>query len=140
MIVNLKGKVRSDGEIIFELAPLYFSENQFAQVNQLFLQFDKKLSDVSGVITSSLIDRSTVNQRQELVFFHQSTKSRQLYFTPTHAAEYKIQSASLQSATFKLTLREDTEIIDFRKINISVYLQLKILTHARILRQSSAEK
>ena len=140
MIINLKGRVKSDGEINFDLTPLYFSSDDYVQVNQLFLQYDKKLSEVSGNITSSLVDRSSVNQNQELLFFHQSSKSRQLYFTPTHAAQYKIQSASLHSATFKLSLFEDTEKIDFRKIHISVYLQLKVETHARVFKKSATEK
>ena len=132
--------MNSDGEISFDLTPLYFSSNQFVQANQLFLQYDKKLSDVSGHITSTMIDRSSVNQNQELLFFHQSSKSRQLYFTPTHPAEYKIQSDNLQSCSFKLSLFEDTEKIDFRKIHIIVYLQIKIVTHARVFPKSTAEK
>ena len=138
MIVNLKGRVSADGEINFALVPLYFSENQTVHVSELFLQFDKKLSDVYGNISTSLIDKSSVNQKQQLIFFQQSIKSRQLYFTPTHVAEYKIQSHCLHSATFKLSLYENTERIDFRKLAVEVYLQLKIGSHARVLKKSSA--
>ena len=92
MIINLRGNVTEDGEINFDLVPLYFCVNQTVHATEVFLQFDKKLSDLNGYITTSLIDKSSINQKQQLIFFHQSIKSRQLYFAPTHIAEYKIQS------------------------------------------------
>ena len=137
MIVNLQGYVDRDGYIIFDLVPLYFSCKQTVHVNEIFMQFSSKLSDINGFISTSLIEKTTVNQHQNLLFLHQDTKCRQFYYSPTHNAKYKIQSQSLQSATFKLSLFEGTEKINFRKTNINVYLQLEIETDAGILKKSS---
>ena len=137
MIVNLRGYVNRDGYIIFDLVPLYFSRRQTVHVTELFMQFSSKLSDINGFISTSLIDKSTVNQHQNLLFLHKDAKSRQFYYSPTHFAKYKIQSQSLQSATFQLSLFEGTEKINFRKINVNVYLQLEIETDAGILKKSS---
>ena len=138
--MNLQGQVNRNGEICFDLVPLYFSSNQFVHVNEVYMQFSSKLSDLNGFIATSLIDKSPVNQYQQLLFFQSKNKSRNLYYSPTHLARYKIQTQNLQSATFKLSLFESTEKIDFRKVTIDVYLQLQIETNAGVLHQSSAAK
>ena len=138
MIVNLQGYVDRDGFIIFDLVPLYFSGDQTVHVNELYMQFSSKLSNLNGFISTSLIDKSPVNQRQNLLFLHQETKnSKQLYYSPTQIAKYKIQTQSLQSATFKIVLFEGTEKVSFRKTSIDVYLQLEIETNARLLTKPS---
>ena len=139
MIVNLQGYVDRDGFIIFDLVPLYFSGEQTVHVNELYIQFSSKLSNVNGFISTSLIDKSPVNQQQSLIFFHQGPKSsKQMYYSPTHFAKYKIEMQSLQCATFKISAFEGTEKISFRKISTNVYLQLEIETHARLFKQSPA--
>ena len=139
MIVNLKGYVDRDGYIIFDLVPLYFSGDQTVHVNELYMQFSNKLSNVNGFISTSLIDKSPVNQEQNLLFFYQGPKSsKQFYYAPTHLAKYKIEVQSLQAATFKISAFEGTEKISFRKTSTDVYLQLEIETNARLFKQSPA--
>lgn len=123
MIINLEGKVVKD-DIIFNECPVYFSQNQLVHVNELFIKFKRKCENLHGYIESSLIDRSTVNLKQQLLFFYKKEESNYLYYSPTHLAKYKIQCSSLISSVFKLHLSEQEKIE-------KIYLQLEI-TNARI--------
>ena len=130
MIINLKGSVLPDGEINFDLAPVYFADNEYVHATELFLQFNKQVKNPNGFITTSLIDMSIVNQEQQLLFFQQSTRSEELYFTPRHIAEYKIRQDCLENCKFKLFLFDKKDKQDFRRLAVQVYLQLKITNEA----------
>ena len=126
MIINLKGEVSHDGEINFDLPPVYFTEDQYVHATEIFLRFDKQVTHPNGYITTNLIEKSIVNQTQQLIFFQQSAKSGDLYFTPLHIAEYKIRQHCLDNGKFKLLLFDKNNNLDFRKLTVQVYLQLKI--------------
>ena len=123
MIINLNGVVK-DGDIIFDHCPVYFNPHQHVHVNELFIKWKKATKNIFGYIESSLIDQSTVNLNQQLLFFHQRKESNYLYYTPTHIAKYKIQCSSLHASVFKLHLSEKHEIE-------KIYLQIEI-SNARI--------
>ena len=123
MIVNLNGIVQ-DNLIIFDLCPLYFDHNQFVQANELFILWKTQAKNVHGYIESSLIDQSSVNLNQQLLFFHQHEKSNYIYYTPMHPSKYKIQCSSLHGSVFKIHVSEKYEIE-------KIYLQLEI-SNARI--------
>ena len=123
MIINLKGQVKND-DIIFEECPVYFENNQFVHVNEMFIKWKKPCKNVYGFIESSLIDRSPVNLDQQLLFFHQRKESNYMYYTPTHLAKYKIQCSALHSSLFKLHLSVQEKIE-------KIYLQLEI-SNARV--------
>ena len=143
MIVNLHGHVNENGEIVFDLVPLYFDVNQTVHVTEVFVSFNKNVNNLHGYITTTLIDKNPVNQKQLLVFLPPSIKqSRHFYNSPTQKSQYKIQCRSLQSATFNLHIFEDTEKFNFRKqgLAIQVYLQLEITTHAGIFNKSKTSQ
>ena len=123
MIINLEGKVIKN-DIIFDECPVYFNHNQFVHVNELFIQFEKPCKELYGYIESSLIDRSTVNLKQQLLFFQQKEESSYIYYSPTQIAKYKIQCQSILSSVFKLHLCRQEKIE-------KIYLQLEI-TNARV--------
>ena len=120
MILNLQGKVTNE-YIQFDSPPLYFKENHFVHVNFIFIRWNRKVDNLYGEITSSLIDRTPFNQRQQIVKFAQQNKSEFLLFTPTHLSKYKIQCPSLQSSVFNISISEKHEIRE-------IQLQLEI-TH-----------
>ena len=123
MIINLNGKVINN-DIIFEQCPVYFDHNQQVHANELYIEWEKPCKNIHGYIETSLIDRSTVNLKQQLLFFHQRKESNYIYYTPTHLAKYKIQCSSLLSSVFKLHLSKQEKIE-------KIYLQLEI-TNARV--------
>ena len=126
MIINLNGKVKNN-EIIFEDCPVYFDNNQYVHVNELYIKWLKPCKNVVGYIESSLIDRSPVNLSQQLLFFQQRKESDYLFYTPTHLSKYKIQCSALHSSLFKIHLLEQEKKEKIEKI----YIQLEI-TNARL--------
>ena len=123
MIINLIGTVE-DTIISFDLSPVYFEKNQFVNVNEIAIQWKEPQTEVYGTISSTLVDLSSVNLDQQIIFFHQHRQSKYLYYSPTHVAKYKIQCPSLQASVFNISLSEKHEIA-------RIYLQLEI-TNARV--------
>ena len=123
MIINLIGTVE-DTNISFDLTPVYFEKNQFVNVNEIAIQWKAPQTEVYGTISSTLVDLSSVNLDQQIIFFHQHRQSKYLYYSPTHVAKYKIQCPSLQASVFNISLSEKHEIA-------RIYLQLEI-TNARV--------
>ena len=123
MIINLIGTVE-DTNINFDLTPVYFEKNQFVNVNEIAIQWKEPQTEVYGTISSTLVDLSSVNLDQQIIFFHQHRQSKYLYYSPTHVAKYKIQCPSLQASVFNISLSEKHEIA-------RIYLQLEI-TNARV--------
>ena len=123
MIINLVGTV--DGtNINFDLTPVYFEKNQYVNVNEIAIHWKEPQTEVLVAISSTLVDLSSVNLDQQIIFFHQHQKSKYLFYSPTHVAKYKIQCPSLQASVFNITLSEKHEIE-------KIYLQLEI-TNARL--------
>ena len=122
MLINLRGTVLN-GEILFDLTPVYFSNNDYVRVTEMAIQWNGKANNIHGKITTTLIDKSPVNPSQQLLFFYQNEKSNFMFYTPTHPAQYKIQCPSLQSSVFNIQLSEKEQIRE-------IYLQLEI--NARI--------
>ena len=123
MIINLNGIVR-DNFIYFDLCPMYFEQNQFVHAAELFIQWKKPVKNIHGYIETSLIDQSSVNLKQQLLFFHQRKESNYIYYTPTHLSKYKIHCSSLHGSVFKINLSEKHEIE-------KIYLQI-VISNARI--------
>ena len=123
MIINLIGTVENT-IINFDLTPVYFEKNQYVHVNEIAIAWKKPQVEVFGTISSTLVDLSSVNLDQQIIFFHQHHQSKYLYYSPTHVAKYKIQCPSLQASVFNISLPEKHEIE-------KIYLQLEI-TNARI--------
>ena len=118
MIINLNGTVMNQ-EIKFDFCPVYFLSTNFVHVNELFIKFKTPVKGVHGFIETSLIDQSTVNLNQQLVFFHQREESNYIFYSPTHLSKYKIQCSSLHESLFYIHLSETQEIE-------KIYLQLEV--------------
>ena len=123
MIINLTGTV-DNANINFHLTPVYFEKNQYVHVNEIAIQWKEPQNEVHGTISSTLVDLSSVNLDQQIIYFHQHHQSKYLFYSPTHTAKYKIQCPSLQASVFNISLPEKHEIE-------KIYLQLEI-TNARI--------
>ena len=126
MLINLRGTVLDD-KIVFDLPCVYFSSHSYIRVTELCISFTKKVDGLTGYFSTSLVDKNSLNPSQELIFFHQREKSRILYFSPTHLAEYKIQGDCLQSSEFHLHLNYADNLRENLKATVEeIYLQLSI--------------
>ena len=120
MIVNLIGIVTNEGKIILaDLPPVYFIGPHSVCVTEMAIKWRKKVSNMHGTLNSTLIDRSPVNPKQQLLFFYQNKGSDFTYVSPTHTSVYKIQCPSLQSSEFTLELSERHQIE-------KIWIQIKI--------------
>ena len=134
MIINLVGSVNPDGVIDFDLPCIYFSSCQSVTVKEIFICHHKSVREVHGYLSTTLIDKSPLNPRQQLLFFYQPEKSKFFYYSPTQFVSYKIQTQSLSSSVFQFHLSEEDKKYNFaRHKREKVYLQLEIKTNAGIL-------
>ena len=128
MIINLSGKVLSNGLVDFDEAPVYFESPSFVAVTKVWIRLKSKQKEVSTSIMSSLINKSPTNPKQELIFFHHRENSRTFEYTPTHLISYKIQCHALHFSVFEIDCLDENE----NQLKVEkVYLQLKV-TNARI--------
>ena len=128
MIINLKGNVSANGIIDFGSTPLYFDASTYVAVTKVWIRLQSKAREVSVSIKSSLIDKSSINSSQELIFLHQRENSRTIFYTPTHLASYKIQCQALHFSVFEIDCFDESG--SSQKIE-KAYIQLKV-TNARI--------
>lgn len=118
MIINLYGKVKNDF-IEFEPAPVYFEHGQCVQVNEIVIHWESVVSDIHGMVTSSLVDLCPINPKQQLLFFAQQNTTSLFHYSPTQVSRYIIQCPSLQASVFQIQLSRKEKIE-------KIYLQLEI--------------
>ena len=128
MLIHLNGKVEND-HILFDLPQIYFNRGQSVAVASVEIYWTKGLN-LHGEITSSLVDKSPCNPKQQIYRINKRKGSNFLHDTPTHFLEYKIQCLDLKSSVFKLHVydKDENKILNSAK---SVYLTL-IIFDARI--------
>lgn len=138
MLINLTGNVDEHGQIDFDDFPMvYFSQHDYVCLTHLFIRYERNVDNVNGYISSTLIDKSPINPRQELLFFYHKEKTEFFNHSPTHLAEYKIQCNNLQSSLFRFHLSEADKSFNFREKKIAkVYIQLKVESDAGFLRKN----
>lgn len=119
MLINLYGKVNADGVIIFDNLPcIYFTPNHTVHVSEMSIKWIESIDKCFGQLNSTLIDRSPINPKQQLLFiYHRS--SGLTHVKPNPPAVYKIQCSNLAQSVFSFTE------FDVEKIE-KVYLQLSI--------------
>ena len=118
MIINLYGTVKND-VIEFEPAPVYFEQGQCVQINEMVIHWKNNVSEIHGLICSTMVDLCPINPKQQLIFFKQTNSSTLFHYSPTHTARYIIQCPSLQSSVFQIQLSKPEKIE-------KIYLQLEI--------------
>ena len=128
MLIHLEGQVKND-IINFDLPQIYFRRGQNIAVAECEIEWTKS-SRHTGEITSTLVDKSPCNPKQQIFHINKQPGSNYSFDTPTPFLEYKIQCLDLQSSVFKIHIYDK----DKNKIKNSikgVYLTL-VVTDARI--------
>ena len=101
MLIHLEGTVNNN-VIEFDLPQLYFKQGQMVAITEVNLDYARKIHYVHGYISSSLVDKSPNNSKQQIFNIHQSHVSNYTQFTPTHLSYYKMQCLDLNSSVFKI--------------------------------------
>ena len=128
MLIHLQGQVKND-TIQFELPQIYFRRGQNVAVAECEIEWSKT-ARFTGEITSTLVDKSPCNPKQQIFHINKASRSNYTFDTPTHFLEYKIQCLDLNSSVFKIHIY-DKDNIKIRNCVQGVYLTL-IIFDARV--------
>ena len=127
MLIHLKGQVEND-VIKFDLPQVYFRNGQNVAVAEVEIEWMKN-HRYKGEITSSLVDKSPCNPRQQIYHINKAAGSYFSYDTPTHFLEYKIQCLDLKSSVLKIHIYDtDKKVKNCVK---GVYITL-VISDARL--------
>ena len=121
MLVRIKGKMIND-KIHFNFPALFFEKKSFVCLQNLIINFKIIQNSVTGIITTSLIDRSPVNPEQVLANYQSMTASKHFFYQPTHLLYYKIQRMDLTSSEFNFKFRENIKINEIDEVEILLHI------------------
>ena len=121
MLVRIKGKMIND-KIHFNFPALFFEKKSFVCLQNLIINFKIIQNSVTGIITTSLIDRSPVNPEQVLANYQSMTASKHFFYQPTHLLYYKIQRMDLTSSEFSFKFRENIKINEIDEVEILLHI------------------
>ena len=128
MLINLWLQP-TNNELKFDLPPVIFKEGQSVRVSRLFIQWKSSEKISALILKSSLIDKSTINPSQQILFATQpETLNRLFYFdfTPTQNEYYKIQCLNLRSSEYKLSTLSNTELPPIKRIFVQLDINERI--------------
>ena len=130
MLIHLKGQVEND-TIHFDLPQIYFKRGQSVAVAHAEIDWQRGQKRIlTGEITSTLVDKSPCNPKQQLYRLFKKPGSGYTCHTPTHFLEYKLQCLDLKSSVFKIHVYEQDEIKFLNSVK-GVYLIL-VISDARV--------
>ena len=121
MLYHLRGNV-TKAEIEFDLTPFYdaeFSSSTTVAVREIHVTFTKAINNFTGLLRTTLVDKSPENLEQQIFFFYQKEKSKFYFEKPSCPLHYKVQAYNLRNTTWSIESEQQKEIL-------SVYLLLEI--------------
>lgn len=122
MLINL-WLTPKNNTLDFDLPPTDFNHSHKICVTQLFIHWEKVVSNCALTLSSTIIDKSIFNPKQQLLVVYQKERSKFLNYTPTHKNYYKIQCFDLASSHFEIRNIDNTNLENIEKI----YIQLEIV-------------
>ena len=120
MLVRIKGTISGD-KVHYQIPSLFFENKSFVSLQHLIIHFNTTQESISGRISTTLIDRSTINPDQVLANFQSST-TMDLFYQPNYLQYYKIQRMDLTSSEFSLHFRENIKIKEIDEIEILLHI------------------
>ena len=110
-------------ELQFDLPPVIFHRHQMVAITHIFIEWETSVPHATFVITSSLIDKSSTNPKQQLLFVYQKGNAKRFNYTPTQKDYYKIQCLDLQASQFQIQSIDNTKLEKIERI----FIQLSII-------------
>ena len=123
MLIHLQGQVKNN-KIVFDLPPVRFRRGQNVAVAECGIEWSNT-GRYTGEITSTLVDKSPCNPKQQIFHINKQSGSNYTFTTPTPFLEYKIQCLDLESSVFKIHVY-DKDKIKIKNSIKGVYLTLII--------------
>ena len=128
MLIHLQGQVQND-VIQFNTPQVYFRRGQNVAVAEIEIEWGKT-QRFTGEITSTLVDKSPCNPKQQIYHINKPSGSNYTFDTPTPFLEYKIQCLDLKSSVFKINVY-DKDKNKIKNCVKGVYLTL-VISDARL--------
>ena len=119
MLINLWNNNNTQ----FDLPPVLFKRDQVVCISRLHIHWATSTKDASVLISSSLIEKSSMNPQQQLLFAFKKGNAQHLSFTPTHKEYYKIQCLDLQASEFNLIELNKEQSTKIK----TIYIQLEVV-------------
>ena len=127
MLIHLEGLVKDD-IAEFDLPQLYFKQGQTVAETDVHFLLKPQARHFRALITSSLVDKSPSNPKQQILNIYQKAESNYSSYTPTQLAEYKIQCLDLKSSVFKIEIFSyDKTANQLKRKNILKRINLTLL-------------
>ena len=123
MLIHLQGQVKNN-KIVFDLPPVRFRRGQNVAVAECGIEWSNT-GRYTGEITSTLVDKSPCNPKQQIFHINKQSGSNYTFTTPMPFLEYKIQCLDLESSVFKIHVY-DKDKIKIKNSIKGVYLTLII--------------
>ncbi len=82
MLVYLNGTLEKCGKIEkikFDLPPEQLDEFTTVTVREIRINFDKSIREFTGILSTTLIDKSPINSKQQLYYCYDEAKIRTFY-------------------------------------------------------------
>ena len=108
MLIHLQGQVKNN-KIVFDLPPVRFRRGQNVAVAECGIEWSNT-GRYTGEITSTLVDKSPCNPKQQIFHINKQSGSNYTFTTPTPFLEYKIQCLDLESSVFKIHVYDKNKI------------------------------
>lgn len=112
-------------EKIFTGLPQAYCSNYEVCVSYLRVKLDEAIPDSFVTLSTTMVDRSPMNPKQQLVSYFNTSyvgQSNEIIYQPTQFAWYKILSPSISDSVFELHLEKQHKSVKIEKI----YIQLKL--------------
>ena len=125
MLINL-WLTPQNNELKFDLPAIQFKQGQGVCISRIHIHFSKQVNSPTIILQSTLIDKSSLNPTQQLMFGYSTGFQKHFDFTPTHKEYYKIQCMDFQSSEFKLVDLDNNKIKYIEKIFIQLDIDERI--------------
>ena len=122
MLINL-WLTPVNNDLKFDLPPIIFHRHQMVAISHMFIEWKQNVAHASLLVTSSLLDKSSTNPNQQLLFVYQKGNAKRLNFTPTQNDYYKIQCLELQASQFQIQTIDNSKLEKIERI----FIQLKVI-------------
>ena len=122
MIIDLH--LNNIGLAFGQLPDLYLSDTYDYEIciASLYVKFEHPIKDNLIILSSTLVDRSSINPNQALLTLYNDDETKNLFHQPTHLSWYKLQCYRIGDSVFNLQLEKQHENTKIEKL----HLQLRI--------------
>ena len=101
MLVYLNGKLEKN-EIIFDLPHEELDKFATVAVREIRIDFDKNIKEFTGVLSTTLINKTSINTKQQLYYCYDETKIKIFYEKTILPMYQELQASRLDNTQWFL--------------------------------------